>query len=130
MMPLRILVADDDEDLRDLLAFALRADGYEMVEVADGTELIASVFDGQLQGRSASTLALIITDIRMPGRTGMEALASLRQAQVHTPVIVITGFGDAATLAEARRLGVAAVFDKPFDLDLLRAAVRDLLKRL
>ena len=124
----RVVLAEDDADLRDMLASALRADGYDVIEAADGAELLAAVSRDPVGLAGAPAPAVIVTDIRMPGRSGLEVLADLRQAHVATPVIVITGFGDATALAEAKRLGVAAVFDKPFDLDDLRAAVRNLLK--
>ena len=64
---------------------------------------------------------LVITDVRMPGLTGLEIVALLRQIDWALPVIVITGFGDCEVHAEVARLG-AHVFDKPVDLDVLAAA--------
>ena len=59
----------------------------------------------------------------MPGLTGLDVLAILRCANWATPVILITAFGDEATHAEGRELGAVAVFDKPFNVDALRATV-------
>jgi DNA-binding NtrC family response regulator len=70
---------------------------------------------------------LVISDERMPGMAGLEVLDALRRAGWPTPFILITGFGDQATHASARRLGASAVFDKPFDLDDLRKTVLQLL---
>jgi DNA-binding NtrC family response regulator len=66
---------------------------------------------------------LIISDVRMPGVSGLDVLATLRREDWSTPVILMTAFGDLETRAEARRLGAKALFDKPFDVDDLRTAV-------
>jgi DNA-binding response OmpR family regulator len=129
MHPPRVLLAEDDDELRTFLAAALRADGYEVVESRDGRGLceeIAVVASRQPRPPSPD---IIVSDVRMPHRTGLEALATLREKDASTAVILITGFGDRATHEEARRLGAAAVFDKPFDVDDLRTAVLNLVKR-
>jgi DNA-binding response OmpR family regulator len=127
MTPPRVLLAEDDADLRGLLAAALRADGFEVVEAATGPELVAAIASSLMGVGGAPPPAVIVTDIRMPGKSGLEVIAGMRGVDVTTPVILITGFGDAAARDQARRLGVAAIFDKPFDLDELRAAVRGLV---
>ena len=70
---------------------------------------------------------LVISDIRMPWVTGMEVLRGMRQCLGYPPVILITAFGDDQTHAEARQLGAAAVFDKPFDIEELLEKVRELV---
>lgn len=108
--------------MRRLLALALRADGFEVIEAATGGELmerIAELCAGRLPDRRK--VDLIITDVRMPVASGLEAVTRLRQVDRTTPVIVITAFGDEATHGAAARLG-AHVFDKPFDLEDLRMA--------
>ena len=67
---------------------------------------------------------LVITDVRMPGPSGVEMLEWLRGVVWSIPVIVITAFGDPVLHAEARRLGALAVLDKPFDVNELLALVR------
>ena len=80
---------------------------------------------GQRRGRGCgqSIFDIVISDVRMPGLTGLDVLAILRCANWATPVILITAFGDEATHAEGRELGAVAVFDKPFNVEQLRAAV-------
>ena len=73
-------------------------------------------------------VALIISDIRMPGFTGMEVLEETSRKEAFPPMILITAFGDEKTHALADELGVAAMFDKPFDMDDLLAKVRELLQ--
>jgi CheY-like chemotaxis protein len=63
---------------------------------------------------------VIITDVEMPGLNGLDALVRIHRALPNTPVIVVTGFGDATIRERARRLGASAVFTKPVDLKLLR----------
>jgi DNA-binding response OmpR family regulator len=119
--PIRILLAEDDRAMRQLIATTLRRDRYSVVEVGDGHELLAAVAPAFATGTDG--VDLVITDVRLPGRSGLEALAALRAHDWSTPVIVITAFGDAALHEEANRLGADVVLDKPFDLDDLRAAV-------
>ena len=121
--PVRVLLAEDDPEMRELLATALRQDGLEVVEARDGSALLdrlaeALAADGDLDGYD-----LIVSDIRMPGYSALDILAGVRRALRHTPVILITAFGDRVTHERAMRLGASAVFDKPFDIDDLRMAV-------
>jgi CheY-like chemotaxis protein len=125
--PFTILLAEDDDDLRQLLATVLRAEGYGVIEVRDGEQLLAAVAsqstgDGDLD----TAVDLIVSDIRMPGPSGLWVLASLRHIDWATPFVVITAFADAATFAEARRLGAAAVLSKPIALDDLRNTLLNL----
>lgn len=118
----RLLLAEDDFELRELLALVLRADGHEVVEARDGNELWA------LLGAEAPTpYSLVVSDVRMPGLTALDVLGRLARRLPQTPVILITAFGDPHTHLRALRLGVSRVFDKPFDFDELRAAVQETL---
>jgi DNA-binding NtrC family response regulator len=117
-----VIVADDDRDTRRLLAAAIRSTGLEVIEACDGRELLGHF--SALGG--APALRLIVSDVQMPHCTGLSALAEIREASPSLPVILITAFGDEDTHAEARRLGAAAVFNKPFDLRQLMASVRNL----
>ena len=118
-----VLVAEDDTRMRELLADTLRRDGHEVIEARDGAELLDYIGELHLSPRGDPPIDLIITDVRMPTLSGIDVLAELRWADWAIPVIVITAFGDADLHAEAKRLGAAAVFDKPFDLDDIRTAV-------
>lgn len=117
-----VLLAEDDARMRRLLAAALRLDGFEVVEAKDGAEFLESIGSLILHPRDGRVVDLVITDVRMPFTTGLDVVAGLRRAEWITPVIIITAFGDEATHAEAQRLGAAAVFDKPFDVNDLRIA--------
>jgi DNA-binding response OmpR family regulator len=115
----RLLVAEDDAVLRTLIVQTLREDGYTVVEVADGEQLLAAIESSGRQGE----VAVVISDVCMPHLDGLDVLAVLRCAAWRTPVVLMTAFGEEAIRAEARELG-AALLEKPFDLDALRAAVR------
>jgi CheY-like chemotaxis protein len=122
----RVLLAEDDRDMRCLIAEALRDDGYDVVEVASGVEMIDYMESSALYGGPFEAPDLIISDIRMQGYSGFEALAGLRRADWQTPFILITALGEHETFAEARRLGATFVFHKPFEVDDLRTAVINL----
>lgn len=121
-----ILVAEDNPDMRHVLARSLRTQGYRVLELKDGQELLDRILDDPMAEGHVEP-DLIISDIRMPGWTGLEVLESLRDSDWATPVILITAFGDKETHAEARRLGAAVVFDKPFDIDDLLVSVGNIL---
>ena len=122
-----IVLADDNHELRSLLAAALRRDDYDVVEARDGSELLTRLATQHLRTEVDHPIDLVIADIRMPGCTGLEVLDGLRLSDWATPFILMTSFGDPETHAEGHRLGAAAVFDKPFDLDDLRTIVRNLI---
>lgn len=125
----RVLIAEDDPDLHRFLVTVFDQDGYIVDEVKTGFDLLARASRPHSRDQE---LDLIISDIRMPGLTGLEVLAGLRSPHRpggwNTPVILITAFGDEETHAEAKRLG-AAIFDKPFDIDDLRACAINMVSR-
>jgi DNA-binding response OmpR family regulator len=123
-----VLLAEDDPEMRGLVAEALRGDGYEVVELADGGRLLVDIAARLKAGSGADSLDIIVSDIRMPVCTGLQILAALRDAHWRTPVILMTAFGDEATRKHAESLQ-AVLLDKPFDIDELRAAVANLVPR-
>jgi len=120
----RILVADDDPEMRRLVVDALRADGYDVREASSGAGLLDQMSSYFLDGTNLP-IDLVISDIRMPLITGLEMLAGLRAVDCPMDFILMTAFGDEKTQREAERLGALALFDKPFELSALRALVRD-----
>jgi CheY-like chemotaxis protein len=119
--PPRVLVADDDPDMRRLVRLILKRAGFEVVLVRDVMEAVDRlVLDGIRAGRDVQA---IVTDLRMPGLSGLDLLALLRCASVRVPVILVSAFHDDASRAEARALGATAVLDKPVDVDVLAALV-------
>jgi DNA-binding response OmpR family regulator len=122
----RVLLAEDDEDMRAFLALMLRRDGFDVIEARNGLELLDHVAP-LLAGKDPPLpIDVIITDIQMPCFTGMEILEGLAELRRRPAVVLITAFGDGQTREIARELGAAAVFDKPFDIDALRGVLSTL----
>jgi DNA-binding response OmpR family regulator len=122
----RVLLAEDDADLRALLAQEFRWRGYLVTECADGPELVSKLGTYLLFGPPTG-FDLVVSDIQMPGATALEILEAMRECEGVPPVILITGFPSEDAKASALRLGVAAVFDKPFEFDDLMATAADLI---
>src|SRR3954468_9054175 len=85
--PARLLLAEDDFELRELLACVLRADGHEVVEACDGNELWA-LLSGESAGECPTPFALVVSDVRMPGLSAFDVLVRLQRALSATPVIL------------------------------------------
>lgn len=113
----RILLAEDDKEMRSLLALMLRKEGYQVWECMDGLSLLDMLSSFFLPSEEHEIFDLIISDIRMPGVTGMEILMGANELDDFPPIILITAFGDKETHMQAERLGAVALFDKPFDID-------------
>jgi two-component system NtrC family response regulator len=116
-----ILVVDDDEPQRRVLAGFLRKRGFEVAAVGDA--------EAAREAAAARTLDLVITDLRMPGRGGLELLEALRALNPELPVIVVTAFGTVASAVEAMKKGAADYLTKPVDLDELDVLVARTLER-
>jgi DNA-binding response OmpR family regulator len=125
-----VVLAEDDDAFRAFLASRLREAGLRVQECRHGTELVQRMEDAFGQAGSQD-VDLIISDIRMPGFTGMEVLAGMNvfSRERRCPIVLITAFGDPETHKEAKRLGAAAVIDKPFEVDELLAEVQRILDR-
>jgi CheY-like chemotaxis protein len=117
----RVLLADDDFELRSLLSGELRQAGYIVTEVGSGTDLLDRLASDLIQSNQPQ-FDLLVSDVRMPGWSGLEVLGGLRRAGLRLPVVLITAFGDSKTHRTAHKLG-AALLDKPFDLDDFRGTV-------
>ena len=123
---LSILLAEDDGEMRSLVAAMLRGEGYRVEEAASGADLTRAIA-ARLDRRHGAPLDLVVSDVRMPGPSGLQVLEALRTVDWATPVVVMTAFGDEDLRAEALRLGAAAVLDKPFALEDLKRTVRRLI---
>jgi len=109
-------VIDDDEAMRTSLAFLLRAAKVEVQTYESATIFLESL--------PKIKSGCIVTDVRMPGMSGIDLLKRLRLLNVVMPVIVITGHGDVPLAVEALKEGAADFLEKPFDDDVLLAAIR------
>ncbi|MBN1559032.1 response regulator [candidate division KSB1 bacterium] len=122
---IKILLAEDNSEMRKLLAWSLSNQGYTVIECPDGCCVLRKLGIGDETHQER--FDLIVSDIRMPGITGLEVLEGKRIFNELPPIILITAFPDQETFAEAERLGAEAVFAKPFEIDDLLAKIRDLL---
>jgi DNA-binding response OmpR family regulator len=122
----RIVLAEDDPQMRGLVTETLRGDGHEVIPLADGAQLLVRVTQQYRMRDPAQGIDLIVADVRMPIITGLAILKGLRDAHCFTPVILMTAFGDEQTRREALMLG-ALFFEKPFKMHELRGAVRTIL---
>jgi len=118
-MPRRILLVDDDPAIRELLRQVLEEAGYKVVDAGEGKEAI----------RVARTLHfdLLITDLVMPGREGIELIQHFRQSYSDVKIIAMSGAASGQYLRIANALGADAVLEKPFAMDALVAMVIRLL---
>jgi len=124
----RVIVAEDDDEMRYIVADAFRRSGYKVFEARDGGELLACIAGAYLTGCDPKSLIdLVVTDNRMPGCSGLEVLRSLRKGGWTMPVIVITGFADELR-AELGALD-AVLLVKPFRMADLRNVSEQLLAR-
>ncbi|MGZ5916206.1 MAG: response regulator FixJ [Methyloceanibacter sp.] len=109
-------IVDDDEAVRQSLAFLLSASGIPVRLYESATAFVAAL--PGLQG------GCLITDVRMPGMTGLQLLRALDAKSVNLPAIVITGHGDIALAVEAMKAGAVDFIEKPFDEEAILRAVR------
>jgi two-component system NtrC family response regulator len=117
----RILVVDDDESLRRVMQMQLEEAGYEVLVArhgADGLNLIEDI-----------TPDLVITDLKMPGISGLDLLRKLREAYPETTVIMITAFGTVSTAVEAMKAGAYDYITKPVDYDQFILVVNRAMER-
>ncbi|HOP05691.1 MAG TPA: response regulator [candidate division Zixibacteria bacterium] len=122
----RILVAEDDPEMRRLLVWNLRKEGFETVECSDGWELLDHLGKPVLDG-DPDDFDLVVSDIRMPGATGLEVLEGINETEWFVPMILITAFGSDQVHREAEELGAAGIFDKPFEVQDLIERIRQVL---
>ncbi len=118
----RIFLGEDDEEMRDLMVVALRRAGHQVIEASNGLDLLRWIQLRRAMG-APSNHDLVVTDVHMPGASGLEVLAMVRRSQPGLPVVLVTAFGDAELRTHAEQLGAAAVFDKPFNLTALHTTV-------
>jgi DNA-binding response OmpR family regulator len=104
----RILLVDDDAEMRSLLTDVLNDEGYEVLQAANGAEALITLH--------RETVAAILLDKNMPDLSGMDILPGLRLICPRTPIIIITAFGDEHTRAEAEERGGSGVLFKPFQI--------------
>jgi two-component system response regulator FixJ len=117
-----IYLIDDDDPVRDSLEFLMSSNGFRAASYASAEEFLAAL--------PTLSQGCIVTDIRMPGMSGLELVQKLGEAGITMPVIVITGHGDVPLAVEAMKAGVMDFLEKPFENDVLLSAVRAAFRRV
>jgi DNA-binding NtrC family response regulator len=115
-----ILIVEDEKILRISLADALKAEGYTVFSVADGVEALGALAEGDF--------SLVITDIRLPGASGVDILRNSLAESPLTPVIMMTAYGTIKDAVSAIRTGAFDYVTKPFDLDEMLLTVAKALE--
>jgi len=113
----RILVADDERSMRELMAIVLRREGYDVLLAENGRAAIEIL--------EREPVDVLISDIKMPDISGVEVLRAAKKIDQDILGIMITAFASTDTAVEAMRLGACDYLSKPFDVDLLKMKVRE-----
>ncbi|MCH8034768.1 MAG: sigma-54-dependent Fis family transcriptional regulator [Bacteroidetes bacterium] len=119
-MNTNILIADDEEQIREPLSFVLNKEGYNCKTVNDGSNAIKALQEDNYD--------ILITDIKMPGMNGVEVLEKSREISPETIVILITAYGSVETAIQALRKGAADYLLKPLDFDEVLVRLKNLIR--
>lgn len=122
----RVLLAEDNPALRSLIVDVLTLEGYHVTEVGDSAALQQAIAASEAGPDALSRYELIVTDIRMPGKSGLDVLGELRSQGSRSRFVVITAFPEDATERRIRELD-AKLLAKPFSLGEFRELMKSLL---
>lgn len=120
-MRTKILVVDDELSMREFISILLEREGYEVLTAADA--------DTALSRMAATDIDLVISDVQMPGLSGLELLARIKASSPETAVLLITAFSTAEQAVEAMKLGAYDYLAKPFKVDEIKILVRNALEK-
>ncbi len=115
----RILIIEDDEEMGSLLKDFLEQDGFQIDSVSNGSEAFRRI--------AREPFDLIITDIRMPGLTGLDILPGIKKLQPEASIIVITAFGSEEVRRRAFDKGATAYLEKPVLFNELSTLVHEMV---
>jgi two-component system response regulator (stage 0 sporulation protein F) len=115
------MIIEDDEEMRSLLKDFFKEEGFETDSVSNGLDA--------LQKLSTNHIDLIISDVRMPGLTGLDILPRIRRLKPETPIIIITAYGSEEVRRKSLERGATAYLEKPIHLSTLRTLIREMVLR-
>lgn len=118
-MAKKILIVDDQFGIRTLLTEVFQEDGFDTCDASNGKDAIQLTY--------AEKPDLILLDMKIPGMDGLDILRYLREEDNGVDVIIMTAYGEADRMKEAKALGALAYIAKPFDIDYVRERVRELI---
>ncbi|MCJ7831050.1 MAG: response regulator, partial [Dehalococcoidia bacterium] len=116
----RVLIVDDEEQMRELLAKVLEKNGYQVTTAGDGGQALALL--------EKEPMDLVVTDVRMPGLDGMEALKAIKELNPEIVVIIMTAFGSIDQAVQAVKEGAYDYINKPFKIDEMLLTIRKALE--
>ncbi|MEW5884423.1 MAG: sigma-54 dependent transcriptional regulator [Armatimonadota bacterium] len=111
-----ILVVDDEQNIRKILKAAFERENYRVTAAEDGAGALKAI-------QNDETIDVVLTDVLMPGMTGVELLSQIRERRDDLPVLIMTAYGTIPQAVEAIRAGASDYITKPFDLDNLKRIV-------
>lgn len=117
-----ILVVDDDKSVRDYLSVFLSSCGYSVDSLESGDEAMERLASGHCP-------SAILLDIMLPGKDGLEVLASLKSRYPTIPIVILSGIGQIKTVVEAMQMGAADYLTKPFEEEALEIAIQNVLEK-
>ncbi len=103
----RLLVVEDEKELRELIVLCFQGENIEIDTAANGLAALSKL--------EHNSYDAILSDLRMPEKSGFDLLTEIKQKNIHTPVVIISAFADKPTLLSALRLGALDFIEKPFD---------------
>jgi two-component system chemotaxis response regulator CheY len=121
-MPKQILIVDDSESIREVLAYSISTAGYEVMVATDGLDAL-KFFDGR-------TVDLLLTDYHMPNLNGLELLQNVRQMAAYKfiPILVLTTENQVEMIREAKKSGATGWLLKPFNTEKLIQTLRKVIR--
>ena len=120
-MPTRILFVDDEPDIRSVVKLQLTAEGFEVETAASGERVIETL--------EQATFDVVLLDMHMPGKDGIQVLKEMRERKISTPVIMLTAERELPMAIKAMNLGIDDYLTKPFFEKHLVAAIRRALQK-
>ena len=117
----KILIADDERSMRDVLSIMLKRAGYDVTVATDGEEAIAQI--------EKELFDLVITDLKMPKAGGLDVLKAVKECSPDSVVLIITAFASAESAVEAMKLGAYDYLTKPFQVDEVQLNIRNALEK-
>src|SRR5437870_1948398 len=117
----RLLVVDDDEQMRFFLSEALRKRGYEVTVVPDA--------ESGVDHFQKSPFHIVVTDVKLPGMSGIESIERYKRVDANAIIIIMTAFGTKQMAVEAVKLGAYDFFTKPFRLDEMEVVIKRALEK-
>jgi len=117
----RVMIIEDDEEMRSLLRDFFEEEGFETDSVSNGIDALEKLSENHFD--------LVITDIRMPGLTGLDILPTIRRLKPETPIIAMTAYGSDDVRRRSLERGATTYLEKPIILSKLRRLIREMVLR-